>query len=197
MIGGVSTICGECSYRWILSPTVARSWFCPRCGGPSGPNAAEYICLCGHLCGVHRVRRVIPPSRVAFGMAVGETERLSEIIATEPEPTPEIGTCTVCDCVDYRLLPPILSSIDCLEQVARIANRGSNGREIKVDRIDTSTVRFIGQSGSVVVARAAADSITLQPADPGVSIAIFKMGACSVSDIVVAIIASIKAKPGH
>jgi len=90
-----------------------------------------------------------------------------------------------------------LSSIDCLEQVARIANRGSNGREIKVDRIDTSTVRFIGQSGSVVVARAAADSITLQPADPGVSIAIFKMGACSVSDIVVAIIASIKAKPGH
>lgn len=112
MIGGLSTICGICSYRWVLSPAVSRSWHCPKCGGKWGDNAAEYPCTCGHRYGDHHNKRGIPPSRVAFAFTIGEAHRLDDVLSTEPEPTPEIGTCKRCPCELYRYAGPNLHSAE-------------------------------------------------------------------------------------
>lgn len=104
MLGGVATICGVCSYRWILSPAVARSWYCPNCGGGWGDRVAENACTCRHRYGDHHFRIEVPPSLSASGIAANELHRVTEIIAKVATIPPEIGRCTSCECDAYRFV---------------------------------------------------------------------------------------------
>ena len=80
MLGGVATICGVCSYRWIVSPAVARSYRCPECQGAWGDPVAGNACTCSHTYGEHRDRCALPASRAAFGIKASEAHLLPKIL---------------------------------------------------------------------------------------------------------------------
>lgn len=104
--GGVATICGTCSHRWILSPASARSWHCPRCRGKWGANVAEHPCACGHPYANHRPQADVGASRVAFGISLAELDALPEILAREAAIPAWIGSCELCTCERFTAPPP-------------------------------------------------------------------------------------------
>ena len=53
VLGGVATVCPECSYQWTISPAVSISWPCPKCGGSRCAQTESNLCVCGHVYGEH------------------------------------------------------------------------------------------------------------------------------------------------
>ena len=104
MLGGVATICGVCSYRWIVSPAVARSYRCPKCHGAWGDPVAGNACTCSHTYSEHRYRCALPASRAAFGIKASEAHLLPKILATVVPIPDEIGRCTVCACKRFHFV---------------------------------------------------------------------------------------------
>jgi len=194
MLGGIARICGVCSYKWTLSPAVSQSWPCPRCGGPSKGHADHHVCTCSHRYAEHCVSVEVPPSREAFGLAFNEHGLLEQILATEPQATPEIGTCTLCACRLYTFVAPFVPAADCLGQVATYANRGSGGRDITARRVDDGLVQF-ERDGKQVDVRVKDDATLELLIDPEESpSATFTMGRHSVGDVVIAVIAALNAR---
>lgn len=98
MLGGVATICGVCSYRWIVSPAVARSYRCPKCGGAWGHHVAKHACTCGHRYDEHHFKASLPASRGAFGITANEVDELPRILAAVQTIPHKIGRCRTCPC---------------------------------------------------------------------------------------------------
>ncbi len=110
VLGGVATICPECSYEWTISPAVSISWPCPKCGGSRCVQTDGNPCVCGHVYGEHHTFEKVPPSRTAFGVRITELDMLADLLATEPAPPPKLGDCTACNCERFELKPPTLSA---------------------------------------------------------------------------------------
>jgi hypothetical protein len=170
-MSSVATRCGLCSYQWVLVPAVSRSFFCPRCGGDGGLQAAENVCACGHRYGDHRTASKVPPSRSA-----AETQA-------------ELGKCKSCVCDGYRYKVLRMPAEECLGLVSRNVNRGAQGRDISVERLSGSTVRFSLGNTSLLAATPDKQTINiLTPQEVGSECASFAMGDASVADIVIWII---------
>ena len=103
MLGGVATICGLCSYKWIVSPAVARSYRCPQCQGNWGASVANNACTCCHSYGEHHYKSVLPASRAAFGIKASDAHLLPEILATVATIPDDIGRCDICACECFHL----------------------------------------------------------------------------------------------
>jgi hypothetical protein len=172
-MSNVATICGDCSYEWVVVPAVARSYFCPRCGGDWGGQAADTLCVCGHRYRDHQTKLVrssaAPPKRQA-----------------------PIGTCLRCICTDYHLRIPHLTADDCLRRVQHRVNRGAAGRDVKVNFSNESATRFSLGDRSVLASALDTETIRIARSDVPVSEgSSFTMGKASVSDIVRSIISAL------
>jgi hypothetical protein len=165
MFGGVATICPECCYQWTLSPVVSISWFCPKCGGARDNDTFRNLCVCGHAYAQHHTMQEVKPSRAAFGMSIAELDKVDEILATEPEPPPEIGECNVCICRRFDLDPPKLPAKCFLNEVDRTARRGAAGRETKVTKVAEGTLDFSKGARSVRLSLQPDDSILMEEFD--------------------------------
>ena len=187
VLGGVSTVCPECSNQWTLSPAVARSWYCPKCGGARDGEASAKLCQCGHTYGEHHTTEVTKPSRAAFGISLEEMNQLDRILTIEPGPAPLLRGCALCDCSRFRLDPPHLSPKEFVQIVKRHLNRGVHELTMVVTEIDDSTVSFARGSRTIRLRSESGGLVVLEPLDNGGPTRTFVMGRATVGECSIAI----------
>ncbi len=188
VLGGVSTVCPECSNQWTLSPAVARSWFCPKCGGGRGVASSAKLCQCEHVYGKHHTAEVTKPSRTAFGISLNEMDQLYQTLTIEPELTPLLHGCALCDCSRFRLDPPHLSPKEFMQIVKRHLNRGVHELRIVVTEIDDSTVSFARGSRTIRLRSGLDGVVVLEPLNSGEATRAFVMGRATVGECCTAIV---------
>jgi len=188
MIGGLATICPECSYRWTLSPMVSISWYCPECGSGRSGEACLNLCVCGHVYERHHTKQNVKPSRAAFGISVNEFDKLDGVLATKPEPAPKIGRCTACPCKCFKLDPPRLSTTKFLHKVFVAADQGARGRETKVTKIADGIICLSKGTRSIRLSIHSDDSILMEALDvEQPKLRIVRMGRDTIGKTVIAI----------
>ncbi len=192
MLGGVLTLCPDCSNQWTLSPAVSASWFCPKCGGATDDNASNMACNCTHLYSQHHTAQNVPPSRAAFAITLNEIDKLDSILATKPEPAPRIGKCEVCDCTRFRLRPPHLDATQFLERVKLQANRSARSRNIIVTTLDDSVVLLTLGSHVVKIRLKSNNLIVLEELNSSAAQREFKMGRSTVGKCVLAVLKALR-----
>lgn len=192
MLGGVATLCPECSNQWTLSPAVAASWACPRCGGARDEDAMNKVCDCTHLYSQHHTTQNVPPSLAAFGITLDEIDKLDSILATKPEPAPRIGKCQACHCKCFGLRPAHLDATQFLERVKLQANRSVRGRDIIITTLDDTVVSFTRGSKAVRIRITANDLIVLEELSRPRYQRKFKMGRSTVAMCVIAVMKALE-----
>jgi hypothetical protein len=188
MLGGIATICPECSYRWTISPAVAISWPCPKCGGSRYSQAFTNLCACGHTYGEHKTFARTIPSCAAFGLSLDELHEAAELLAAEPQPAPPIGDCTLCSCQLFELKPPRLAPTEFLCAVHFASTRGAGGREVQATAMPDGTLQLCRGQRSVSLRAESAERVVVEarPASDAVP-QTFTMGHDSVGAAVIAV----------
>jgi hypothetical protein len=198
MFGGIATLCPECSHQWTLSPVVSISWPCPRCGGSRCTQADQNVCKCSHTYAQHNTTARLKPSRAAFGIHIGELDKLDELLATEPEPPPKLGDCTACSCECFELDPPLLSATQFLRALDCASPRGSGGRQVKAVQMADGTLCISNSERSVSLRAESEDRVVVEarPASDAVP-RILTMGQDSVGHTVIAIRRALRTEPSE
>jgi hypothetical protein len=136
-------------------------------------------------------------------------DNIDAIVATllaEPEPTPDVGTCTQCACSEYELRPFRVPVKTFMHEVYVASTRGSGGRgadgrhEIPVRQIDEQTYVFTSGRRNAVL-RDEGNLIGLYhgkaaPATGKKPLRTFRIGEATIGEVVIAIRAVISPPRG-